>query len=232
MDGDARVSYGIDNNINTYLSIRLIVNSGSPARLSSANTVEQCVQNCFSVLIIFVSRPPQPLLLSPSYLPAHGIFLHFVFCVSQFQAPEPKIRSGGSDDIDVDECSHNWIHFNTFRTYGNECVDVKEGSHNNLIEDNICENQQDENSGGFGLRGSDNIVRYNEISDCVGAAVRIGGDKDYGTGNQVYGNKITAMGYGAFNLMSTDHGQICDNAVSDATVVSEDEMRRLIGLGG
>ena len=79
--------------------------------------------------------------------------------------------------------------------------------------------QKDENSGGFGLRGSDNIVRFNEISSCDGAAVRIGGDKGFGKNNHVYGNKIREMGYGAFNLMSTDHGEICDNEVSDATLV-------------
>ena len=158
-------------------------------------------------------------------LPSAVMFCH-VFPAA-FQAPEPKIRSGGSDSIDVDECSHNLIHFNTFRTYGNECVDVKEGSYNNIIEENVCEMQQDENSGGFGLRGSDNTVRFNEIASCKGAAVRIGGDKGYGTGNNVYGNKISDMGYGAFNLMSTSHGEICDNAVSDATLVrTESELRR------
>ncbi|CAN0203846.1 unnamed protein product, partial [Hapterophycus canaliculatus] len=91
------------------------------------------------------------------------------------QAPEPKIRSGSADNVDADVCQYNWIHHNTFRTYGNECVDVKEGSINNLIEHNVCEQQMDANSGCFGSRGDDNTFRWNEIAECTGAGVRVGG---------------------------------------------------------
>ena len=136
------------------------------------------------------------------------------------QAPEVKLRSGSADDIDVDVCRHNWIHHNTFRTYGNECVDVKEGSTDNLIEHNICEQQKDSNSGGFGLRGSENTLRYNEIAECVGSGVRMGGDKGYGGGNNVYGNKIRNTGKGGFYVMQTDQGVVCENEVSGTTLVS------------
>lgn len=101
-----------------------------------------------------------------------------------------KIRSGGADNVDFDVCSYNWIHHNTFRTYGNECVDVKEGSAYNLIESNVCEQQLDKNSGCFGLRGSDNTVRFNDIAECTGAGIRVGGDKGFGENNNLYGNVI------------------------------------------
>ena len=117
-------------------------------------------------------------------------------------------------------CRSNWIHHNTFRTYGNECVDVKEGSTDNLIEHNICEQQKDSNSGGFGLRGSENTLRYNEIAECVGSGVRMGGDKGYGGGNNVYGNKIRNTGKGGFYVMQTDQGVVCENEVSGTTLVS------------
>lgn len=121
--------------------------------------------------------------------------------------------------MDADVCRDNWIHHNTFRTYGNECVDVKEGSTNNLIEHNVCEQQKDPNSGGFGLRGSENTVRYNEISECVGAGIRVGGDKDFGGGNNLYGNKIKNTDYGSFNVMSPDQGMVCENEASGSTLV-------------
>lgn len=131
------------------------------------------------------------------------------------QAPEVKLRSGSADNVDADVCQYNWFHHNTFRTYGNECVDVKEGSTNNLVENNVCEQQQDENSGGFGLRGSANTVRFNEIAECKGAGVRVGGDKGYGIANNIYGNVIMNAQAG-FNVMSDDHGAICENQVSGA----------------
>lgn len=130
------------------------------------------------------------------------------------QAPEIKLREGSADNVDADNCAYNWIHHNTMRTYGNECVDVKEGSANNLIEHNVCEQQMDANSGCFGLRGSDNTVRWNEIEECVGAGVRIGGDRNFGTNNNIYGNKIKNADAGAFSVHSPDQGTVCENKIS------------------
>lgn len=121
--------------------------------------------------------------------------------------------------MNADNCAYNWMHHNTFRTYGNECIDVKEGSTNNLIEYNVCEKQKDPNSGGFDLRGDENTVRFNEITDCIGAGVRIGGDGKYGRGNHVYGNVIKSMGNGAFNIMAPEQGTVCENIISGATSV-------------
>lgn len=90
----------------------------------------------------------------------------------------------------------------------------------NLIENNVCEQQRDPNSGCFGLRGSENTVRYNEIAECYGAGVRIGGDKHYGEGNHMYGNVIKNAGNGAFNVMKPDQGVVCENSISGSTSVS------------
>lgn len=140
------------------------------------------------------------------------------------QAPEVKLRTGSADNVDYDVCAYNWIHHNTFRTYANECVDVKEGSENNLIEYNICEEQKDENSGCFGFRGSHNTARYNDITNCEGAGVRVGGDKvgstTFGMGNHMYGNTIKNTGNGAFNVMRPEQGAVCENTISGATAVS------------
>ncbi|CAN0448996.1 unnamed protein product, partial [Hapterophycus canaliculatus] len=74
--------------------------------------------------------------------------------------------------------------------------------------------QNDENSGGIGFRGSGNTARWNKIAEVVGAGVRVGGDKDYGTDNNIYGNVIKNAEYGAFNLMSEPQGMFCGNSVS------------------
>ena len=130
------------------------------------------------------------------------------------QAPEPKLRSGDADNVDADVCRYNWVHHNTFRTRGNECVDVKEGSTDNLIEHNICQQQRDENSGCFGSRGSGNTFRFNDISDCHGAGVRVGGGDGYGGGNNIYGNTIKNCVGGAFRVMADKQGTVCSNKVS------------------
>lgn len=137
------------------------------------------------------------------------------------QTPEIKLRSGGADNVDADVTQKNWIHDNTFRTYGNECVDCKEGSTLNLIENNVCEQQFDENSGCFGSRGSGNTFRYNKITGCLGAGVRVGGDKGYGEDNNIYDNEIADCDYGAFNVMAAPQGKVCGNKISLVdTVVS------------
>lgn len=121
-------------------------------------------------------------------------------------------------------CSHNWIHHNTIRTYGNECVEVKEGSEYTLVEYNVCEQQRDRNSGCLGFRGSHNTARYNEISTCAGAGVRVGGDEaggvEFGLENNIYNNEISNTGNGAFSVMDEPQGVLCGNTIVDTTSVS------------
>ena len=52
-------------------------------------------------------------------------------------------------------------------------LDIKEGSSFNIVEYNKCTGQRDPNSGGLDSRGNDNIFRYNEIYDNLGAGVRL-----------------------------------------------------------
>ena len=77
--------------------------------------------------------------------------------------------------------------------YGDECVDIKEDVNeigrmvklpdvaepqliNNIVRDNLCQGQFDEDSGAFGARGSNNLFEHNEITGTVrGAAFRLGG---------------------------------------------------------
>lgn len=58
-----------------------------------------------------------------------------------------------------DRCNGNLVSGNRIATYGNECVEMKEGSSNNIIENNVCSNQLDVNSGCFCSRGDSNTFR-------------------------------------------------------------------------
>lgn len=77
--------------------------------------------------------------------------------------------------------------------YGNECVDIKEDKDdigrlvtlpgvakaqliNNVIRDNRCQGQFDEDSGALDARGSNNLFEHNHVLGTVrGAALRLGG---------------------------------------------------------
>ena len=130
---------------------------------------------------------------------------------------------GKNPTADPDRSSHNWIHDNEFHTWGDECVDIKEGAEHNLVEHNICEHQQDAKSAGFDARGDDNVFRYNIVRDNVGSAFRLGGHRvdgrQYGIGNQVYGNTIGYNGAGAVKIMAKPQGRICDNLLQQANII-------------
>ncbi len=117
--------------------------------------------------------------------------------------------------IEPDVTAHNWVHHNVMDTQGNECVEAKEGSEQNIIEYNICSGQKDPNSGGIVSRGKANIIRYNEIYANVGAGVRLGGHLvdgiQYGVDNEVYGNVIYSNEAGGVKIMVGDQGRICGN---------------------
>lgn len=116
-----------------------------------------------------------------------------------------------------DESSHNWIHHNVIDTQGNECVDIKEGAYENIVEYNHCTGQLDPESGGLGARGDRNIFRYNVVQANVGAGVRLGGHTvdgvQYGRQNQVYGNQLIGNHKGGIRIEVKEQGQICENSL-------------------
>lgn len=129
-------------------------------------------------------------------------------------APE-QLKDKKNPTSEVDHSNNNHIHNNYFNTQGNECVDIKEGSSFNIVEYNKCTGQKDPNSGGLDSRGDDNIFRYNEIYDNIGAGVRLGGDEDNdGINNQVYGNTITNNKSGGVKFQRSPQGQVCGNEMS------------------
>ena len=121
--------------------------------------------------------------------------------------------------IEPDVTAHNWVHHNVIDTQGNECVEAKEGTEQNIIEYNLCAGQKDPNSGGIVSRGKANVIRYNEIHGGLGAGVRLGGHLvdgiQYGVENQVYGNIISDNDAGGIKVLVDGQGLICGNQLRD-----------------
>lgn len=116
---------------------------------------------------------------------------------------------------DTDQSNNNWVHDNVFNTQGNECVDIKEGARDNLVEKNTCTGQKDPESGGMDSRGNNNTFRANEIFGNVGAGVRLGGDESGdGIQNSVYDNVIKDNKNGGIKFMRELQGKICGNTMS------------------
>lgn len=126
-------------------------------------------------------------------------------------APE-QIAKDKNPTQDIDRSNDNWIHDNVINTEGNECVDIKEGSTGNLVENNKCTGQKDKESAGLDSRGSGNIFRNNESYDNVGAGIRLGGDKDNdGIDNIVRENFLHDNKNGGIKFQSNPQKQICGN---------------------
>jgi hypothetical protein len=128
-------------------------------------------------------------------------------------APEQR-GNGINPTADVDGSNDNWIHHNYFDTQGNECVDIKEGASGNIVEHNICTGQRDPKSGGFDVRGVNNVVRYNESYGNSGAGIRLGGDTPVdGVDNAVYGNYFHHNRAGGVKLIRKRQASLCGNRV-------------------
>ena len=116
-----------------------------------------------------------------------------------------------------------WIHENEINSQGNECVDVKEGATDVLVEYNVCSDQRDPNSAGLDSRTDDVIFRYNEVVGCEGAGVRIGGHtidgKTYGLNNEVYGNEIRDTTHSSVKVQTGDDHNLCENGCKGGCVL-------------
>ncbi len=126
-------------------------------------------------------------------------------------APE-QIADDKNPTQDIDLSNDNWIHDNFINTQGNECVDIKEGSSGNLVENNKCTGQKDTESAGLDSRGSGNVFRKNEVYGSKGAGIRLGGDKKSdGINNVVAENFLHDNENGGIKFQRNPQKQICGN---------------------
>lgn len=130
-------------------------------------------------------------------------------------APEQR-GDGKNPTSDTDESNVNLVHHNKIDTQGNECVDIKEDSKYNIVENNSCTGQKDTESGGMDSRGGYNIFRFNEIFGNLGAGVRLGGDTvDQNINNDVYDNIIRDNQNGGIKFQTSPQGKICGNKMEN-----------------
>jgi hypothetical protein len=125
-----------------------------------------------------------------------------------------------------DTSSNNVVAGNIIRTFGSECLDVKENAHDNVFEDNQCSaNTEPREWGGSNveLRGHDNVVRGNVIADSAGWNVKIQSDDedDYDNGGNSLENNTLSGSAAEPVRIGTDapQGAFCGNSVTAAEPV-------------
>ena len=124
-------------------------------------------------------------------------------------------NDGKNPTNEPDGSTENHIHDNVFNTQGNECVEVKEGAFNNLIENNLCTGGRDPEAGGLVARGDHNIFRNNISYGHAGGGIRFGGHlvngHTYGANNSAYGNRLYNNQAGGIKFENRLQAQICGN---------------------
>jgi hypothetical protein len=124
-------------------------------------------------------------------------------------------NDGKNPTNDPDGSTENYIHDNVFNTQGNECIEVKEGAYNNIIENNLCTGGRDPEAGGLVARGDNNIFRNNISFGHAGGGIRFGGHQvnghTYGANNSAYGNLLYNNQAGGIKFENRLQAQICGN---------------------
>jgi hypothetical protein len=127
---------------------------------------------------------------------------------------------------DDDTSSDNVVARNLIRTFGSECLDVKENAHGNVFEDNQCSantEPREFNGSNVELRGHDNVVRRNVIADSAGWNVKIQSDDEdeYDNGgNSLEDNTLSGSAAEPVRI-GTDapQGGFCGNRVTASVPV-------------
>jgi hypothetical protein len=135
--------------------------------------------------------------------------------------------SAKSDDqpmAGTDTSSDNVVSHNIIRTFGSECLDVKENAHDNVFEHNVCSGNAetaDYEGSNVELRGYANVVRDNDISDSLGYNIKIqndGAEYDKG-GNAVQDNRLSGAAGATFKVKSSaQQGAMCGNTATGGSL--------------
>jgi hypothetical protein len=127
---------------------------------------------------------------------------------------------------DNDASSNNTVTGNVIRTFGSECLDVKENAHGNVFENNECSGNTEPrefNGSNVELRGHGNIVRNNVIADSAGWNIKIQADDedDYDNGGNVLENNTLSGAAAEPVRIGSDapQGAFCGNKVAAAQPV-------------
>jgi hypothetical protein len=122
-----------------------------------------------------------------------------------------------------DHSSRNVVRGNMITTFGSECVDIKEGSADNIVVGNTCrDNAEPRSYGGSNMeiRGGHNQVINNTIGDSLGVNILLGSDGPQydSAGNTVRGNVLGGAATGAPSILNGDRspGLFCGNVFRPA----------------
>lgn len=122
-----------------------------------------------------------------------------------------------------DEGHDNTVSNTIIRTFGTECLDVKESAHDNVFVNNECSGNLeglDEGGSLIELRGYDNSLTGNRIVGSLGYGVKIRADGDQydNGGNRVRDNHISDTEEApVFIRSSSRQGEICGNDIQGGT---------------
>lgn len=129
-------------------------------------------------------------------------------------SPKSTDRSLHADD----NAGDNLIVNNVINTYGSECLDVKENSHDNTFRNNTC-GYNDEplayQGSNIEIRGYHNTITGNTIAGSMGYGLKLASDSatDPQGGNVVQGNKFSGdTGNPIDNRQITAQGSFCGNS--------------------
>jgi hypothetical protein len=147
--------------------------------------------------------------------PAPGVFAyHNGEGIYVGTSPKSTDRAMHADDNSGD----NLIANNVINTYGSECLDVKENSHDNTFRNNTC-GYNDEplayQGSNIEIRGYHNTLTGNTIVGSMGYGLKLASDSaTYPQGgNVVSGNKFSGdTGNPVVNRQTTAQGQFCGNS--------------------
>jgi hypothetical protein len=136
-------------------------------------------------------------------------------------SPKSTDQPSHSDDT----TSYIVVTHNDIHTYGSECFDVKENSHNNSFVDNDCgENTEPlaDSGSNIELRGYDNTVIGNHISGSLGFGLKMASDSaNFPQGGNIAENNTFASDLGApiLNRDTKPQGLFCGNTFATNTIL-------------
>ncbi len=121
----------------------------------------------------------------------------------------PKQRPGK-----LDTTKNIYIFNNFIATYGAECIDVKEGTKNIYIKDNLCTQEKAPHVGGISVRGNNSYIIGNIVYQNEGAGIRLGGDtKKFGINNTVIDNYLIENKFAGIKIMILPQKKIEGNII-------------------
>ena len=124
-------------------------------------------------------------------------------------------------DTSIDVTNNISIVNNLINTQGNECVDVKEGSHNIRVESNYCLGQREQHAACYRMSGTDSLIKNNKCFGAIGSGVLITtshSGSDYAKNNSVQSNKITRAGEYGIEDNGNEGNSYCGNSVNSPQI--------------